>query len=273
MSRKGYDRMFELIKIAKKVFCKKFDPENPGIFNAGGSVLVEFALAIPVFVAIIYYMHDLPKLAHVKKRMEFVAHEMVNILQNISQGRDNKKITLNDIRYAVSATYLSFYPGLTQYTTSPNTNIFGHARHGHVVCVKGLANGNADILWRVRFHGAENSPSPLTLTASEGTWGSSIYQPSSANIAPSVIYPSLQIREGEIKILVECGFHYHAVRDYWRYYFTNGRYCADVSDTSAFGFLILQNLPGDGTKNDGTYFNSVVIFKPKSGLFSEIIPQ
>jgi hypothetical protein len=51
---------------------------------------------------------------------------MANILQNISQNRENKKITKDDVKYAVAAAYLSIYPGKTMYTISNNRNPFGH---------------------------------------------------------------------------------------------------------------------------------------------------
>ncbi|MDR0677836.1 MAG: hypothetical protein LBF57_04185, partial [Holosporaceae bacterium] len=38
-----------------------------------GAILVEFAFSIPILLAILYYMHDLPRIARIHERMEFCA--------------------------------------------------------------------------------------------------------------------------------------------------------------------------------------------------------
>ncbi|MDR0677698.1 MAG: hypothetical protein LBF57_03435, partial [Holosporaceae bacterium] len=41
--------------------------------NVRGAILVEFAFSIPILLAILYYMHDLPRIARIHERMEFCA--------------------------------------------------------------------------------------------------------------------------------------------------------------------------------------------------------
>jgi hypothetical protein len=55
------------------------------------------------------------------------------------------------------------------------------------------------------------------------------------------------------------------------YGFVDGRSCKDVSPREAFGFYIISP-KGHGGTYDKTYFNAVVIFTPKPGLFNETPP-
>ena len=87
-----------------------------------GSILIEFAVCIPVLIILLFYIHDLSKLKRYHDQTEFVAQQMVNILQNISQNRENKKITINDIKRAASLAFLSVYPGNTMYHTDTRSS-------------------------------------------------------------------------------------------------------------------------------------------------------
>ncbi|MDR1235407.1 MAG: hypothetical protein LBJ96_00210 [Holosporaceae bacterium] len=199
-------------------------------------------------------------MARFREKLKFVGYEMAGILQNISQNRENRKITKDDIKHAVAAAYLSIYPGKTMYTTSPNRAPMGHTSNGHLYCVKGLENGKASVVWCVRWHSAVDSPTParISIAGERDTLGRSIVNMGS-NAVPSKIYPDLRIQKGETKILVEISFHYSN--------FSDGRDKGNVPVKTAFGFFVL-NLP----KSDSIYFNTVVIFTPKPGLFSDAAP-
>jgi hypothetical protein len=45
-----------------------------------GAIFVELAIVMPVLIAIIYYLHDIPKCKRIQKKMEFCLHCAVNIL-------------------------------------------------------------------------------------------------------------------------------------------------------------------------------------------------
>jgi Flp pilus assembly protein TadG len=237
--------------------------------NKIGAILIEFAFAVPILITIIYYVHDLPKCVRIQERMEFVAHEMVNMLQNCSQNRGDKKITKNDIKHAVAGAYLTVFPGKTMYTTSDRTAPLGYVSHGHVYAVRGNGNGTASVLWCIRFHNAYDCPSPSQIVL-DLPWNSLVKR--LTNSIPSNIYPDLKIQGTELKIIVECTFHYIRVPT-CGYKFTDGRLCADVSSKTAFGFLILTPPGISDSIRGGSYFHSVVIFTPKSGLFDGIAPQ
>ncbi|MDR1235406.1 MAG: hypothetical protein LBJ96_00205 [Holosporaceae bacterium] len=201
-------------------------------------------------------------MARMREKVKFVGYEMANILQNISQNRVDKKITKDDIKHAVAAAYLSVYQGKTMYTTSRLCTPLGHASSGNLYCVKGLENGNASVIWCHRWHSANNSPSPAEITIENRDSRSIVNMGSNS---PSKIYPDLRIQKGEMKILVEVCFHYSKSSGYG---FTDSRMCADVSSKTAFGFFVL-NPP---RKGDSIYFNTVVIFTPKPGLFDDTAP-
>jgi hypothetical protein len=222
---------------------------------------MEFAVSIPILLTFMWYIHDISKMARMREKMKFVGHEMAGIFQNISQNRENKRITSDDIKRAVAAAYLSVYPGKTMYTTSYCTTPLGYASQGYLYCVKGLENEKASAVWCVRWHSANESSSPGAITL---IWrdSRSIVNMSS-NVDPSEIYPDLRIRKGEIKILIEVAFHYYFAPDS-TYGFTDSRKCSKVAPKTAFGFFVL-NPPGK-------YFNTVVIFTPKPGLFGDAAP-
>jgi hypothetical protein len=194
--------------------------------------------------------------------MKFIGYEMASILQNVSQNRVDKEITKTDIRCAVAAAYLSIYPGKTMYTTSHIHTILGHSSEGYLHCVKGLENGNAGVVWDTRQYSVENSPSPATIVVTSSYYSRSIVKRVSVG-KPSSIYPDLRIQRGETKILIETALHYAV-----GYSFTDGRACSDVPAKTAFGFFVLKP-PQSGSSD---FFNTVIIFTPRSGLFDDTAP-
>jgi Flp pilus assembly protein TadG len=232
-----------------------------------GAILIEFAIAIPVLILLVYYLHDIPRLKHLNSRMKFCAHCMANILQNVSQDREDKKITLSYLRNTVAAAYLSIFPGKTIYTTSKSHAPFGYVLSGQIYCVKGLDNGNVSVMWCYRWHAADNSPSPSTITIQTYRDPRSLVN-TGTNVSPPSIYPGLSIQSGQIKILVEVAFHYYPSSVGTKYYFTDGRSCASVPAKTALGFWVLSPT----SKGSAVFFNTVVIFTPKPGLFDETEP-
>jgi hypothetical protein len=204
-------------------------------------------------------MHDIPKYARMNSKMEFVAHEMVGILQNVSQNRANKKITLTDIKHAMFAAYLSIYPGVTMHGTASYHLPLGHFPHGWIYYVTGLAKGNASVVWYVAFY-SDGGTIFCDIPSTNQHSGSIIKCEQDVN--PSEIYKDLTIKEGEVKVLIECSLYHHSglIR-------TDGRGC---SPREAFGFWMLT--PKLQSQNDCGYFNTVVIFTPKPGLFDATGP-
>jgi hypothetical protein len=230
--------------------------------------LIELALALPVLIAVVYYLHDIPKYKRMKSKLDFCAHCMVNVLQNISQKRENKKITWNDVKFAIAAGFSTIYPGKTMFATKSYTYVYGHCPMAFVVCVKGMANGKASVLWQVVF--GQNNSSPNNTGAHVGLRNNHDLSTIKClqNVSPSQIYNGLEIKENEIKILVECAILYGKGS---QNFFTDGRACDKVFFREAMGFLILN--PKSEDPGGSSYFTKVVIFAPKTGLFDETPPS
>jgi hypothetical protein len=79
------------------------------------------------------------------------------------------------------------------------------------------------------------------------------------NVAASIIHPNLKIKDGEIKVIIEC-----AIFKYTGFDYIDGRLSKNVSPREAFGFWMLSPKP-----IYVCYFNTVVIFTPKPGLFDD----
>ena len=103
-----------------------------------GAILIEFAFCIPVLILLIYYMHDLFKIQRYYSQTEFVAYQMAQMLQTVSQNRSDKKITLSDLKRVTAAAYLSIYPGTTMFWQGKG-HVFGHFPHPIIYYVKGLS--------------------------------------------------------------------------------------------------------------------------------------
>jgi hypothetical protein len=211
-------------------------------------------------------MHDVPKYARMQAKIEFVAHEMVGILQNVSQNRSNKKITRTDIKYAVAAAYLSIYPGKTMYTTDPHAHPYGHFPIIWMYYVVGESDGNASIVWGIHAYvdGTATTSISISNLVSTHIYSLVTYL---QNANPSAIHPKLRINPGERKIILECAYCYHLGLSNFK--FSDGRTCANVSSKKAFGFWALPIKPS----KEAGYFNAVVIFTPKPGLFDDNGPQ
>jgi hypothetical protein len=205
-------------------------------------------------------MHDYNKYVRMKKRVVFVAHEVTSMLQNISQRRSNKAITLTDFNSALRGAYLSIYPGVSVYPSPIKNTIYhyGHFPMGVISCVRGRNNGNVDILWeKIRYI---DSRVDLPLYSHNTRY--TIPAPGS-NIIPSRISPGFSLKPEEIKIVMEFALFFQNNS----YYSFPHKSCNGVPPREAFGFYIV-NPKGKGGTYDKTYFNTIIAFTPQPELFS-----
>ena len=241
--------------------------------NSKGSILIEFAVCMPILIILLFYIHDLVKLKRYYMQSEFAGQQMANILQNVSKGQ---RVTLTNMRHAAALAWLSIYPGKTMHSISgtDSKHELSHDAIFVVHYVKGLSGGKASVLWCCSIYSGP-STSPNTIYA--GSWrgyaeGSWVTVKGGTNVTPSSIYPTLKINEGEKKIIVES----QIVSDSGRmnpsvYIPTDNR---DTRAKKAFGLhLIFPKSFSDENPDQGRYFPSVVIFTPKPGLFDETPPS
>ena len=247
-----------------------------------GGILIEFAFSVPVFLALIYYLHDLPLMDRWYKQTKFCAHQIAQELQTVSQQRANKKITLNDLRYAKAGACLSLYPGKSMFITSSGRSKFGRIPIYWIHCIRGNSNGTANILWSRYIHGIDNGTSPSKLdivgnndsVGGDTVWGDTrqlVDTSSQVNVVPSKIYPGLTIESGQIKMIVECAQYVRSSGNN----FTDGGSVNSVPRRTLFSFLLTSpkvRCWDNDPKHPEMYFNSVVVFTPAAGLFDEQPP-
>lgn len=245
-----------------------FKPDFKKICLSKGTVLIEFAICMPVLIIMLFYVNDLVKIQRHYSLNEFVGQQIVNLLQNISQKRANKAITKTDMRHVAALAFLSIYPGTTMF----------HNGKGHVLihnpelllhCVKGEDGGKARSLW-IGFVNSESAgnTSPNTLYGDalvmQNYKGSLVTDKTSA-VSPTTIYKDLKISSGEIKILVETATFYAT-----SYKDANGN-----STTLNQAYNLRFSHGKLNAYANGQYFvgSNVVIFTPKPGLFNETGPS
>lgn len=240
-----------------------------------GAILIEFAVCMPILIILLFYINDLMRLKRIYSQTEFVAQQMANILQNISQKREssNRKITKSDIGYAASLAYLSMFPGTTRFMLSgqsSHVSDLGYNPLGYIFYVKGNSDSTASVVWSRRFHLADGVFNPSGVSIDTNRLDRSNVK-ALTNASPSDIYPTLKINPNEIKIIIECAIHYSRSSGY---HFTDGRTTSNVTASQAFG-LRFFNLSPTATRagsNDAIFFNSVAIFTPNPGLFNTTAP-
>ncbi len=195
---------------------------------------------------------------------------MANILQNISQKRENKRIIKQDLKYAASLAFLSMYPGKTMYhtdTRSAKAHELSSQPEFFVHYVKGLSEEKASCIWTLYcWCNTGTTPNDWTISNYTSQSSSSIVR-FGTEAEPSSIYPTLKINEGEVKIIVEvtpwCTKDQMSTSDY------NASDDQSTCARKAFRCrLVTPKVVGSAN-----YFNSVVIFTPKPGLFTETAPS
>lgn len=229
-----------------------------------GAILIEFAFSIPVFLTLIYYLHDIPRAQRYKQQMNFVAQQMSQMLQTVSQGRSNKRITWTDIKNAALAAYLTMYPGVSMKPTQPQYFPLGFYVEAYVYYVVGEANGKASAKWWEGLYYTQLSPSYFSGSEDD----SSRLVRFLRNADPAQIHSSLTIKPGEVKMIVECQLRHHKDK-----HFSDGRKCSDVSFREMFGFLFYNPSPLVGKSTDyKSCYIGTAIFAPRDGLFSSSMP-
>ncbi len=227
------------------------------LLNSRGSVLIEFAVCMPVLIILLFYINDLMRIKRYYSQTEFVAQQIANMLQNVSQNRSSKRITKNDLGNIHILAWQTVCSGVSQFRIN---SIFPlhHKPITSIYLVKGESNGTASCVWRIWLSFFEKSSIRWT-TATEDNPHSIIRF--KKNASPSTIYSELKINPGEQKIIVETLLERENVAAY-----------GSISDSAAMGMHFLS----PAKVKDGTwsyFFPSAIIFSTKSGLFDETIPS
>ena len=238
-----------------------------------GAILIEFAICMPILIILLFYINDLVRIKRMYSQTEFVAQQMANIIQNISQKREGeeKKIKFRDVQHAASLSYLTIYPGKTLYADGKRGNYsheLSHIPYFFIYYVKGLPEGKASVIWSYLFYcyGAIN---PTGWVHGKGNVNNNYgVVKHKTNVTPKDIYPTLKINEGEVRIIIECPLFCRAES-----MSLNAYAASDNQDTRAKkAFNCRLVTPKASYKyNDefAFYFPSIVIFTPKQDLFDD----
>ena len=238
-----------------------------------GAILIEFAICMPVLIILLFYIHDLVKIKRYYSQTEFVAQQMANIFQNISQKREGakRKINKNDIRHAASLAHLTIYPGKTMYADGKRggfSHELSHMPFFFIYYVEGLSGGRASVIWSyVSYCYNAVNPAGWLVDLDNSNYG---VVRKKTDVSPTDIYPTLKINEGEVKIIIECPLFCRE-----RTMSLDAYVASDSQDTrakKAFNCRLVTPKATYKTSQYGFYFNSVVIFTPKPGLFDRTPP-
>lgn len=236
--------------------------------SSAGAILIEFAFSVPVFLALIYYLHDVPKVNRYNEQMKFVSYQLAQILQTTSKYRTNKAITKRDLQYATDAAYLSIYPGTSMRSKKgPGGPFVGPGfPHGFLYYVKCDASGRASVKWVLKYQygGDPKTIGGVFHVMTEARSRVKILN----NAAPESIYSGLSMQPGEVKMLVSSIVFYSPMSS--TYEKVDGRRWSQSSSREEFGFLF-AHAPHNGV-SDQFYFENVAVFAPSAGLFSETVP-
>lgn len=215
------------------------------------------------------------------ERMNFVAYQIAQIIQTVSQNRDDTKITVNDLINAWKAAYLTLFPGDTVTPTTRFEYPLGYHVFYTIFYVKGTDDSTASVIWAASFAGDGGNDTILNSDMTEnknGSWYRKSYANYgeidrmitnfSKNVSPDKIHPDLVIQKDEVKIIIECSLLYCPERN-----FADGRQCSKVPFQKALGFYFISPRRVGQSSHFYSFLNAAVIFTPKSGLFSETMPQ
>lgn len=257
----------EFFKIfAKRIYSRARKNRYKKI-NSKGTVLIEFAICIPILIILLFYVNDLIRIRRLYSQTEFVGQQIVNMIQNISQKRSDKKLKREDISNIFALACQTIYPGTTMFVQEKGFE-FAHTPLFKLYYVQGLNGNKASCKWRI---GADsyaltyNNPDLLNncyTYASTDSAGSSVRY--KTEVIPSEIYPTLKIDSGVNKIILEIAI----LRDSSNKNYGKG----SITDKQAFSLHLVN--PKKRTWDRYLYFfTSVIIFTPKPGLFDETPPQ
>lgn len=236
------ENLKNLYKNAERFLTPRREEES-----SKGAILIEFAVCMPVLIILLFYINDLVRIKRYYSQTEFIAQQIANMLQNVSQKRATEattsterkrqlRITTNDTWRIARLAFLTVYPGLTQL--SPFS--LNHYPAVFIYYVKNNKDGTASCKWRNFYWGDYNNYSGCSTSAPNQS--SITYK---SNVIPSEIHPNLKFNSEDAKIIVEVFLSYRG-------------------DNKTFGLRFVT--PRAKVQS---CFHSVVIFTPKPGLFYE----
>ncbi|MDR2781234.1 MAG: hypothetical protein LBB21_02120, partial [Holosporaceae bacterium] len=202
-----------------------------------GAIFIELAIAMPVLIAVVYYLHDIPKYRRMHEKMKFAAHCAVSMMQ-----QHGKRITRLDLSYIRYASGLVICPGKSMYLA-----LFGYESLWYLYYVVGTGHNKSLTRW------CWDSGTGGIGGIGQFNNGSDHSVVNGFERDSKKVYNSLEIEVGEAKIILDMCCHINTFNaSQLRKNF--GLYVISIPTTSY------------------TCFHSVAIFTPNPGLFSDDAP-
>ncbi len=233
--------------------------------NNKGAILIEFAFTIPLLLVIILYIYDINKFSYIKNCIKTATYYGVNIIQNISQNRTNKKLTKNDFINLSRTLILSLPISQAMIQNKYKSQLYIITT---MTLIEGITNDKCKVKWSIftdfnegqitKYVSNNNANTDIT-----GTWASVLnYRYGctakiNQEIISTTLFHDLHIKKGEIKAILEISFYNNHT----------GR-TKNIEELLETKLLKLPSLKGLGD----TYFNTHVIFSPKAGIFDISTP-
>lgn len=175
-----------------------------------GAVALELACSVPVFMALLYYMHDVPKMEFYKSKTRFIAACAANMFQNISQKRADKRITKRDYAYiSAVAPFARWNGSYFRSSMSASNPLFLHDQLV-LYYVKGVGNNKVNVVWAMRFSPATPLPPERVNKliffnggAATDAW-CTLQVKTNTPIAASEIDKDFHLEEGEVAMILDC---------------------------------------------------------------------
>ncbi len=228
-----------------------------------GVVLIEFAFCMPILIILLFYINDLVRIKRYYSQTEFVGQQIANILQNISQNRTDKKIKSTDLKYAMALANQTMFPGKTMFKEGSGRPLVYTPWIFVYFIAQGNTNGTASEIWHKAMYSL-HTQTPSGITCTTGYTDRTSVGHSKTNVDPSQIHPSLKIGQ-DPKIIIESAIYFDYGSGNPYDYTPSGQ---KVYAKQAMGLHLTKP-----KLRSYCFFNSVVIFTPKPGLFSETPPS
>lgn len=232
---------------------------------SGGVILIEFAFCVSVFVTLILYAHDLMRISRIKERLSFCSECAVNMFQNISQQRANKRITIQDYRYISGAAFIPYDGGDVEHYGADGS-IVHPAVQMSVYYLKGIDDDKVKIIWATIPYAADvptERREEIIKSGSIKPWvcekGWRINQEYDAKS----IHKDLHIKKDEVKILLDL---------YLCASWCKGSTRKDKEYPQTWGLWIYNPKAGSYGSQTGGWFHTYITFTPNPGLFDETPP-
>ncbi|MDR1361850.1 MAG: pilus assembly protein [Holosporaceae bacterium] len=227
--------------------------------NNIGVILLEFAIALPLLMIVLYASADIPRYFLWRFKVENASRYAASMIQNTASGTFVKA---KDLRMVSHAAFLNIYVGNQNIDISTQEKMpHGHNSSLHVYCVNGVQDSKGKILWGWVSNKARLSPKTRESGDAYQTTGRVSIVPTGLNSETDEanIFKDLRILKDEVKIIVEAGI-------------VQAKAYSDGADTAInprrmLGFFIM---PVFGEK---MYMGNAIVFTPQDGAFSANSPN